>query len=104
MAYDKAEDNLAKISIFNPKSRCAVLPRISPVGQPVTRIEINISGQRDDPPNQEYHMEPEHGKTSKTDKKPLTQLLSNHLELVHRSQTRRGIQTKACLRRTALVL
>ena len=69
MAYDKAEDNLAKISIFNPKSRCAVLPRINHVGQPVTRIEINIYGQRDDPPNQEYHMEPEHGKTSKTDKK-----------------------------------
>ena len=47
MEYGKAEANLVKLSIFNPNNAVrAVLPRISPVGQPVTSIDINISGQR----------------------------------------------------------
>ena len=66
MEYDKAEANLAKLTIFNPNNVVVLFIRESvSVGQPVTSIKINISGQSrpwDDPPNQDYHMKPEHDK------------------------------------------
>ena len=45
MEHGKAEANLV-IDIQSKQRRCAVLPRITPVGQPVTSIEINLSDQR----------------------------------------------------------
>ena len=48
MEYDKGEANLAKLSIFNPNNVVVLFIRESvTVGQPVTSIEINISGKTD---------------------------------------------------------